>query len=79
MYHGADSYINGSVRYCLWINDDQVDMANSIPPIKDRLDKVRNFRLNSKAQSTVLYADRPYLFKQRAHIDSDSIIIPCFI
>ena len=76
MYHGADSYINGSVRYCLWINDDQVDMANSIPPIKDRLDKVRNFRLNSKAQSTVLYADRPYLFKQRAHIDSDSIIVP---
>lgn len=76
MYHGADSFINGTIRYCLWITDFQVELADSIPPIKKRLDGVRNFRLESKADSTVLYADRPHLFKQRAHIDSESIIIP---
>lgn len=51
-------------------------MAYSIPPIKERLEKVKAFRLASKAESTRLYANRPYLFKQRAHIDTDSIIVP---
>ena len=75
-YQGADTYINGEERFCLWIKDTQVHLANSIPPIKYRLQKVREFRLQSKAESTVLYADRPHLFKQRAHKDTDSIIVP---
>lgn len=76
MYQGADSFINGGLRYCLWIDDKNVNLAYSIPPIKERLEKVMAFRLASKAESTRLYANRPYLFKQRAHIDTDSIIVP---
>jgi len=75
-YHGADSYINGSTRYCLWISDDQLSGAMSIPPIRERLEAVAKFRSESKANSTVLYADRPHLFKQRAHKDVESLIIP---
>ena len=75
-YQGADSYINGEERYCLWITDSQVSLANSIPPIKERLKKVCEFRKKSDAESTVLYADRPHLFKQRAHKDGTSIIVP---
>lgn len=76
MYQGADTFINGGLRYCLWIDDKYVNLAYSIPPIKERLEKVKAFRLESKAESTRLYANRPYLFKQRAHIDTDSIIVP---
>ena len=75
-YHGADSFLYGDIRYCLWITEKDSSFAYSIPPIKARLDKVRDFRLKSKAESTVLYADRPYLFKQRAHRDTDAIIVP---
>ena len=75
-YQGADTYINGEERFCLWISDEQLDLANSIPPISKRLDKVAEFRLESKAESTVIYANRPHLFKQRAHRDGDSIIVP---
>lgn len=75
-YQGADTFINGIDRYCLWITDSDVDFANSIPPIAERLKKVSQFRRESKAESTVLYADRPHLFKQRAHIDGDAIIVP---
>ena len=75
-YEGADSYINGDERYCLWIKDEQVPLAKSIPPILKRLENVHDFRLASKAESTRLYADRPHLFKQRAHKETDSIIIP---
>ena len=41
-----------------------------------RLEKVRDFRLESKAESTVLYAERPYMFKQRAHKDTNALLIP---
>lgn len=75
-YHGADSYINGGIRYCLWITDDDLQLALSIPPIKERIDKVRDFRLKSKAESTAQWADRPHMFKQRAHKDTDALIIP---
>ena len=75
-YHGADSYINGDKRYCLWITDELLPIALSIPEIATRLKKVSEFRLKSPADSTVLYADRPHLFKQRAHKDSPSIIVP---
>ncbi len=75
-YEGADSYINGDERFCLWIKDEQIPLANSIPPIQKRLEGVRDFRLASKAESTRLYANRPYLFKQRAHQETDSIIVP---
>lgn len=76
MYQGADTFINGYCRYCLWIKEEQKDIAYSIPPIKERLDKVALFRNESKAESTRLYSDRPYLFKQRPHVESDSIIVP---
>ena len=75
-YQGAESFINGTERFCLWISKDQVDFAYKIPIIKQRLDAVRDFRLKSKAESTVLYADRPYLFKQRAHKETTSILVP---
>lgn len=75
-YEGADSYINSDERFCLWIKDEQVDLANSIPLIRKRLDGVAAFRLESKAESTRLYADRPHLFKQRAHQETDSLIVP---
>lgn len=75
-YHGADSFINGDDRFCLWITDKNISLARSIPEISERLDKVAIFRKSSKADSTVLYADRPHLFKQRAHKDSISIIVP---
>ena len=51
-YQGADSYINGSVRYCLWISDEDKDLAYSIPAIKRRIDNVHSFRSSSKKAST---------------------------
>ncbi|MEI7502020.1 MAG: type IIL restriction-modification enzyme MmeI, partial [Paludibacter sp.] len=75
-YQGADSFINGDYRYCLWITDENLQLAISIPDVNYRLQKVAEFRLKSDAESTVLYADRPYMFKQRAHKETLSIIIP---
>lgn len=75
-YHGSDSYLNDCVRYCLWITDESLELAKTIPPIFNRMEQVRDFRLRSSAPSTVEYAEFPHLFRQRAHIDGISLIVP---
>ena len=75
-YVGAADYINDIERYCLWISDRDVSAAREITPIAERLDRLASWRRESKAQSTVDFADRPHRFKQRAYKATDSIIVP---
>src|SRR5690606_9876411 len=73
---GTTEIRNGTRRACLWIDDDQVDFAVSLPPVKDRLEKTRDFRAKSKAQTTVGYAKIPHRFAQRCHQERSSIVLP---
>ena len=41
---GGD-YLNGNQRWCLWIKDSDLEEANCIPFIQERLNKVKEFRL----------------------------------
>ncbi len=75
-YVGADDFLYGLTRYCLWIENENLDLANSIPFVHNRIELVRDFRKKSKADSTVLWANAPHMFKQRAHQNTDSIIVP---
>lgn len=75
-YVGAAEYINDIERYCLWIDDREANAASEIPPIAERLKQLASWRLQSKAQSTVDFADRPHRFKQVAYKPTDSIIVP---
>lgn len=73
---GSDELIAGKDRYCLWIEDDQLDIANSVPPIRERIRLVEQFRINSKAKTTNGYARIPHKFAQRCHKEEESIIVP---
>jgi hypothetical protein len=75
-YVGAADYINDIERYCLWIKDADAPSAQQVPPIAHRLDRLAAWRLDSKAQSTVDFANRPHRFKQIAYKPTDSIIVP---
>lgn len=75
-YVGSDELINGSTRFCIWVEDVDVAKANAIPSLADRFERVRNERLKSKAKSTVEFANRPHRFKQRSYRASESIIVP---
>lgn len=72
---GGD-YLNGKLRWCLWITDDDLKEAESIPFIKQRLNQVREFRLKSDAPSTVDYAKFPNRFRQISFKESPCIIVP---
>lgn len=61
---GAEELIGGKLRYCLWIEDSDIDEALSIPFIADRLQKVSESRRASPAKSTQEFADRPHRFVQ---------------
>lgn len=76
-YVGSDEFINGKQRYCLWIEDTQVDDATAIEPIAARLTQVVATRSASKAASTRGFATRPYRFVQIQGVAKKrTIIVP---
>lgn len=64
-YKGAQEFIAGDYRYVMWFNENNIEEYNDIPFVKERLEVVRSARLNSKAESTKIYAEKPHLFVQR--------------
>ena len=75
-YIGADEFVNGGLRYCLWISEENKNLAYSIPSIKERLEKCRAFRAKSTKASTRDLAEYPYLFDERKYKPMPSIVVP---
>ena len=73
---GAQEYINNVERYCLWLVGITPSELKSSPMIYERVKKVREFRLASKAESTRKFADRPTEFKQNAQPNKPYLIVP---
>ncbi len=62
-------------RYCLWINDDQAELAFSIPPIARRLEAIRSYRLNGSERGRA-GLETPYKFERTIIGEHHSIVIP---
>lgn len=76
-FMGSKELVRGISRYCLWINDDDINNAMQIPEISKRIFLVENFR----AKSTDAYVrdkllPRSHSFKQNLSPRSHSILIP---
>lgn len=63
---GSDELINGRQRYCLWIEDDEVESAKVSDFIAQRLRLVSDNRSKSDAESTRQFAKQPHRFVQIA-------------
>ena len=72
---GSEEMINGKMRYCLWIEDKDVDNARKSKFISDRLKLCAANRGASQAQSTRDFADRPQRFVQIAGTAKHTSII----
>ena len=75
-YMGADEFINGKIRYCLWLVNANPGELSKIPPIMERIQKVRENRLASTRKVTNNLAQTPTLFGYIAQPNSDYIIVP---
>lgn len=63
-YMGSQELIRGQTRYCIWVEHEDAERANSIPPLAERFSAVRNMRLESRAPTTRPHAETPYRFVQ---------------
>ena len=73
---GSSEFIKGDERYCLWIEDDEVEMALNIPPIKRRIDLVKESRQKSKRAATNKLASKPWAFGEIRYKYDDFVLIP---
>ncbi len=65
-YLGSEEMIQGKSRWCLWIQDEEVDFARQHPWLRQVLERITVFRLASNASSTRDFAARPHRFVQIA-------------
>lgn len=73
-YMGSQEMINGGVRNCIWIPDEEAAEAWNHPFIGKRLHKVREMRNESKAPSTRGFAERAHRFVQIQGVANKSTI-----
>lgn len=74
--YGATEYINNKKRYCLWlVNANPSDIRKS-NFLRERIERVREFRLNSTKAATRRSAETPMLFQEIRHPDREYILIP---
>jgi len=73
---GSSEYIRGNKRFCLWLDESNVQEAYIIPKIAKRLDSVKAHRLDSKREATQTLAENPHLFGEIRHQNTDSLLIP---
>ncbi len=73
---GSEELINGKQRYCLWIEDDEVEAAKKSEFIAQRMRRVAENRLQSDAQSTRKFSAQPHRFVQIAgRPERDCIVV----
>ena len=75
-YVGADEFLNGGVRFCLWLKGANPAELRKCPTIFQRIQNVRDLRLKSTAKATRQKAETPQLFFFISHPDSAYILIP---
>jgi hypothetical protein len=60
---GGQELINGDIRYCLWLVDILPTNLRKMPLVLERVQKVKEGRLNAKDKGTHKLADRAFQFR----------------
>jgi hypothetical protein len=74
--YGSAEFIRGLSRYCLWIEDENLDEALAIEPIRQRIEGVRQMRLSSRDKSANEMAKRSHQMREMNISTYSTIIIP---
>lgn len=61
---GADEFLNGKERFCLWLVGVTEQELKNMPLVNDRVNLVREKRLNSRDKGTRKLASRPHEFRE---------------
>jgi hypothetical protein len=73
---GADEFIKGYRRWCLWLLNASPKEIISMPKVYDRVCKVKEYRLQSTKEATRIAADRPSQFMEVKDYPNQLLIVP---
>ena len=72
---GSNEIVENSLKWCIWIEDEDLDDANAIPAIHDRIEKVRSHRINGNSVEKT-FARVPHKFVTTKRPLKEQIVIP---
>ena len=72
---GGAEFLKDIKRFCLWIEDEELEIAQQTKPIKDRIALVKQFRENGGNVARSLVA-RSHQFRYRRTAENNFILIP---
>jgi hypothetical protein len=75
--YGSAEFIRGLSRYCLWIDDADLDKALAIEPIRQRIEEVRAMRLASRDKSANEMAASAHQMREMNIGKRQTISMPC--
>ena len=78
-YVGSDEFIDGKLRYCLWVTDNLIAEARTSAFVRDREAKVKAFREISKKAQTRELAAHPFRFSEIRHRERESDEMPLIV
>ncbi len=73
---GADEFINGEDRYCVWVEPSDAQRAAEIPELARRFERTKAMRLASPKMATKRLADVPYRFGEVRYKPTEAILVP---
>jgi len=72
---GTTEFIDGLSRYCLWIDDELLPLAKTVSDIRERIEKVHQYRQTGGEVAKTL-TSRPHQFRYRHVCATAQIIVP---
>ena len=75
-FTGSEEFINGNMRWCLWLKDASPAELRDLPEVKKRIQAVKEFRAKSTAAPTRKAAQTPTLFFYISQPATEFIAIP---
>lgn len=74
---GSDEFIKGKERWCLWLEDVEMQEIERHPHVLEKVLRVKEMRSASKAATTRVFAATPHLFAQRAQPkEGEFLLVP---
>ncbi len=74
-YYGSNEFIKGFLRWCIWIDDGDLNSALKCLEIKNRIDSVRDFRINAGTRAKTAVG-RPHKFAWINKQKGKQILVP---
>ncbi len=75
-WYGSKELLQGIERYCLYVGDCTESEIAAMPLVQERVEAVKQYRLQSQRQSTINLAERPQRFQTTNIPTAPFLVIP---